>query len=315
MVRRRIWVIATDSAGCYYYRLHLPLTNLNSEKFEVIWRPGDGEHQPGDIVIGQRIAGHNPAWRDMCLNPNITTVYDIDDDLLNIDASNVGPYQLYAPQAGGTAENIQMANVVTVSTPKLAEKLRKLNSNVHFLPNCVARQSVYRLHERPFTVGWAGSMFHGQDMGGFPEQLAAFHGAHPDTRWHFIGADYSGGHVPRSVSPFQTMAGYEQCLNFSVGMAPLMKTPFNEHKSWIKLLEYASKGIPAVASNVGQYPDFIAHGYNGYLMDDIGELAQLLENYTDPTVLAKHSDNVFEVAQSYTIDKLVGAWEEVYAQC
>lgn len=314
MVKRRIWVIATDSSGCYYYRLHLPLTHLNSEEFEVIWRPGDGEHQPGDIVLGQRIAGHNEAWLQMCADPNITTVYDLDDNLLNIDRANTVPWSIYEPQVEGTAENIKAANVVTVSTHNLAKKILNLNLNTFVLPNYVARASLRPSAPDGFTIGWAGSMFHAQDMGGVPEQIKAFQGAHPYTKWHFIGADYSGEVVPRRVSPFQSMATYEATIDFSVGIAPLMKTPFNECKSWIKVLEYASKAIPAVASNVGQYPDFINHGSNGFLMDDVREMASYLAVLADERELAQMRAAVFESVQDYTIDRNIYRWEAVYRE-
>jgi hypothetical protein len=315
VVKRRVWVIATDSAGCYYYRLHLPLTFLNQEEFEVIWRPGDGERQPGDIVIGQRIAGYNQAWLDMCADPTITTIYDLDDDLLGIDPGNAVPYSIYAPQVEGTGNNIMAADAVTVSTKKLAEKIGKLNPNTFYLPNCVHPRSVQSLlPDRPFTVGWAGSMFHGQDMGGLSEQIRNFHRMRPDTRWHFIGANYSDGAVPTSVSPWQSIQGYEATLDFSVGMAILADTPFNRYKSWIKVLEYASKGIPAVASNVGQYPEFIFHEHNGHLLNNIGELAGTLEYYADYHYRAEIGEAALTTARMYTIDRHVTAWEEVYRE-
>jgi hypothetical protein len=314
MVARRIWVIATDSAGCWHYRLHLPLSYLDPKDFEVIISPPDERAESGDILIGQRIAGHNDAWRQMCEDERLLAVYDLDDDLLNIDPENAAPYSIYAPIAAGTADNIKAANVVTVSTPKLAEKIRGLNPNVVVLPNCLHPHWLRRLPQlqMPFTVGWAGSMFHGQDMDGLPQQLAAFHGAHPNTQWHFCGADYSGGAVPRRASPFQTMSQYEMALDFSVGMAILKKTPFNDKKSWIKVLEYAGKGIPAVASNVGQYPEFIEHGVNGYLINDVSELAATLELLTDDQHREKLSLAVFEKALEYSIENQVHRWREVY---
>lgn len=315
MVKRRIWVIATDSSGCWYYRLHLPLSYLNPEKFEVIWRPGDGERQPGDIVLGQRIAGHNEAWLQMCEDPGLTTIYDLDDNLLNIDRANTVPWSIYEPQVEGTAENIKAADIVTVSTANLATKIRNLNPNTYVLPNCIHPSSLQKLpDERPFVIGWAGSMFHGQDMGGVPEQLAAFHGAHPYTQWHFCGADYSGNAVPHRVSPFQSMSAYHAALDFSVGIAPLANTPFNECKSWIKVLEYASKGIPAIATNIGQYPSFIDDGQSGFLMKDISELSVLLGLMVDKTVRERMSNCAFDNAREHTIDKHVEKWELVYTE-
>jgi glycosyltransferase involved in cell wall biosynthesis len=95
-------------------------------------------------------------------------------------------------------------------------------------------------------------------------------------------------------------------------MAILKKTPFNDKKSWIKVLEYAGKGIPAVASNVGQYPEFIEHGVNGYLINDVSELAATLELLTDDQHREKLSLAVFEKALEYSIENQVHRWREVY---
>jgi glycosyltransferase involved in cell wall biosynthesis len=315
VVKRRIWVVATDASGCWYYRLHLPLLQLNPDEFEVIWEPPYGRYTDGDIVLGQRIAGHNEEWQQMCADPRVTTVYDLDDDLLNIDPANAVPYGIYAPIAQATSDNIAAANLVTVSTPKLAKKISNINARTRVLPNCVHPQSLTPLgRERRFTIGWAGSMFHGQDMGGLPEQLQAFHRAHPYTDWHFCGADYSGNVVPHRVSPFQSMAQYHTDLDFSVGIAVLSKTPFNDKKSWIKVLEYAAKGIPAVATNIGQYPDFIDHGVNGYLMEDISELASYLELFVDDEHRNKLSDAAFAKANDCSITKHIGCWEQAYRE-
>src|SRR4051812_23188445 len=111
---RRIFVIATDSAGCWWYRLRLPLMALSPEEFEVVWEPPFDNWHPGDIVIGQRIAGRNTAWLEMCAAEGLETVYDIDDNLLEIDPQNTVPYQIFAPIVGDTSANIAAAQVVTV---------------------------------------------------------------------------------------------------------------------------------------------------------------------------------------------------------
>jgi glycosyltransferase involved in cell wall biosynthesis len=42
------------------------------------------------------------------------------------------------------------------------------------------------------------------------------------------------------------------------GVAPLCQTEFNSAKSWLKMLEYAMHGIPAIASNFGQYSELVS---------------------------------------------------------
>ena len=318
MVKRRIFVIATDGAACLHYRLHLPLANLNPEEFEVIWGPPEGldEYHQGDLVIGQRIAGDNQAWLDMCEAPILTTIYDIDDNLLQVDPGNSVPYSIYHPIVPGTIANIKAATAVTVSTPKLAEYLKYHNPNVFVLPNCLPADYIaaIRFPEDHITVGWCGSMFHIQDWGGVAQQLAIYASQEPRAKFSTIGADYMNPIVPARVHPWTTVEGAWHAMDFSIGIAPLVKTTFNEHKSWIKVLEYAARGVPAVAPRVGQYPEFIEHGVNGLLYDVLEEIPPLLLRLSDDVLRTQMGDTAMNTALQYTIDKQISRWETIYRE-
>lgn len=310
MTRRRIYVIQTDAAGCALYRLINPLTHLNLDEFEVVWSPPPPDAPPGSIVIGQRIAGRNEAWLEMCANPDLVAVYDIDDNLMLVDPTNVPIFNIYNPIAADTAANVAAADVVTVSTQKLGDQLRHLNSNIVVLPNCLNGNWFAPLPpERPFVVGWAGSMFHGNDFAGIPEQLREFHLANPWVQFHTIGADYFGASIPRRVSGFQAMPNYHATLNFSVGIAPLQDTPFNQGKSGVKILEYGARAIPTIASSVGQYPELIEHGVNGFLMKEPSELSHYLTLMLDDETRSSMSEAAYATAQQYSIANQIHRWE------
>lgn len=313
---RKIYVIATDAAACFYYRLHLPLTRLNPAEFQVIWAPPDHPTslQPGDVVIGQRIAGLNTAWREMCERPGVLSVYDIDDNLLEIDPANTVPFQIYAPQAEDTALNIQAASVVTCPTPALRHCLSHLNSRIEVLPNCIdpATLASVKMPHDEIIVGWAGSMFHHQDWHDLPTQLVEYARAEPRARFHMIGANYVAGAVPTRFTGWTTMDRYWAAMDFDIGVAPLSHTVFNACKSWIKVLEYAAQGVPAVATNIGQYQDFIEHGINGFLVGDNERWVEYLIALSDDTFRAQMSDAAQAKASEWTIDKQVSRWEAVY---
>lgn len=312
--KRRIFVIATDSAGCWWYRLRVPLMALDPDEFEVIWEPPFSNWKPGDIVIGQRIAGPNSAWQEMCAEPGLTTVYDIDDNLLEIDPQNTVPYRVFAPIVEDTKANIAAAQVVTTSTPKLAEYLRPINPNVAVVPNCLHSSWVAKIQfpHQEIVVGWAGSPFHNQDFVGAPEQFHEYASREPRARFHMIGADPTAGIVPRSITPFTDMLSYWNNLDFDIGTVFLSDNTQNQCKSWVKVLEYAGRGIPAVAPRMGQYPDFIEHGVNGYLYDDVSEVAHYLLALSDDDQRAQMSDAVMGSAIEFTIDRQIRRWEAVY---
>lgn len=314
---KRVFAWQTDTAGCFYYRLYLPLTQLaTSDEWEATWGSPPHDIFDYDVVIGQRIAGENEGWQNLCRDSNVFAVYDLDDDLLNIDPANSVPYSIYAPIRDATQRNIEAADLVTVSTPKLAEYIQTINKNVVVLPNCVAPDLPYRPLQYAFgalTVGWAGSMFHHQDWHGMPERLAEFDQRMPYVNFHMIGADYTGGAVSARVSPWSPMESYYSSLDFHVGIAPIMRSPFNERKSWIKLLEYASFGIPAVATNAGQYPEWIEHGWNGYLVDEDREWVDFLLALSDDKTRELMSMNARKKAREYTINKQIHRWAAAYS--
>lgn len=315
---KRIFAWATDGAGCYFYRLHLPLTALPNDRFIVdIGAPGPDIHGY-DIVIGQRLAGENPLWEELCANPNVMTVYDIDDDLLNIDPENAVPHSIYAPLREGTRRNIEISDIVTASTPKLAAYLQTINPNVHVLRNCVPD----RLVETPrrtrygLTIGWGGSMFHQQDWGGINEILHEVALRAPGVTFRCVGANYMAG-IPNAVvdtTGFTTVGNYHQELDFHIGIAPLTPTPFNQRKSWIKVLEYAARGIPCVAANVGQYDEWVEHGINGFLVETRREWTESLVALVNDETRTRLAENALAKAKRWTIGNQIHNWVRVYDQ-
>lgn len=311
---KRIFAWATDGAGCYFYRLHLPLTALPKEKFLVeTGVPGPDIHGY-DIVIGQRLAGENPLWEELCRDPNVMTVYDIDDDLMNIDPENAVPYSIYAPLRDSVRRNIEIADVVTASTPKLAEYLRQFNPHIFVLRNCVpdALVETPRRVRYGLTVGWGGSMFHGQDWDGVNDVLHELTVRAPGVSFRCVGANYMHGLPNVDTTGFTHVGAYHQELDFHIGIAPLRPTPFNERKSWIKVLEYAARGIPCVASAVGQYDEWVEQGSNGFLVRTRREWIDALVALVDDGARTTLAENALAKAWRWTIGRQIDSWIKVY---
>lgn len=312
---KRIFAWQTDTAGCFMYRLYWPLTNLDKKRFEVQWGAPGPDIFDYDIVIGQRISGDNELWRRLCADPHVQTVYDLDDDLLHVDPDNTVPYSIYNPVAAETFRNINQADALTVSTPALAEYFEALFPSVHVLPNCLPQSWMqYREPPWPPIIGWAGSMFHAQDWQGtgIVEGLETYTRTSTDARLHAIGAYYMTG-LPARFTGWSTMEAYHSALDFSVGVAPLKDSVFNSRKSHCKALEYASKGIPTVATDIGQYRDFIEHGTNGFLVKDIRAWAGYLMTMThDQDYLRDMGKAAYQTALNFTIERNIHLWESVY---
>lgn len=279
--RVKIYPWATDTAGCFYQRLKMPLDaleRLHGDEFEVCW---NCEPKAPGVVIGQRIMGagaeHDARWLRLCEDPGILAVYEIDDDIIDLDPANSVPYSIFTPNREGTIRNIYHSNRVIASTPNLAAKVlhdvgydppSEFEDWISVAPNCVERVMPAREFDigkavGPVTVGWAGSMFHQQD---FPpamlDQLREVAARRPDVRWVSIGADYIRQAVPSAqFFGWGSIAQYHSRLPFiDIGIAPIQRTPFNASKSWIKALDYMAHGVVPVVENWGQYPDLLAFG-------------------------------------------------------
>src|SRR5262245_13831511 len=102
---KRIFAWQTDTAGCFMYRLYWPLTHLDKTKFEVAWGVPPPDIFDYDVVIGQRISGQNALWQQLCADPNVLTIYDIDDNILNVEQNNIVTHAIDAHPKDGTRVN------------------------------------------------------------------------------------------------------------------------------------------------------------------------------------------------------------------
>ena len=314
---KRIFAWQTDTSTCHLYRTVFPFEELRKLGWEVSWGAPPPDIMDYDVVVGQRITGANELWRDLSHDFKGLLVLDLDDDLVDVDPANEVPYNLYEPQKLGTIANIEMADVVTVSTPDLGHKVQRIrgNGDVVLLPNCAHPDWVTPNIPNGLTIGYAASPFHQQDWTpAIHQALAAFASSNPYTRFHNMGGQYM-----RALNAWTTgLQPMEHCLaqmDFWVGLAPLVRNDFNESKSWCKAMEYACRGIPIIASDVGQYREWIESGGGGLLVENesVDSWLDALDQIVEPEARALLADKALKRAQAQTIDKHAHLWEQVYS--
>jgi glycosyltransferase involved in cell wall biosynthesis len=313
----RVFGWETSLAAEHHFRIGMPFPLLDPTRFET------HRGQPGedifdyDVVFAHRLAGEAPLWQKLCADPNVLTVYDMDDDLLNVDPANTIPYRIFHPIRLQTLANVIAADVVTVSSPGLLEAYQNIHPRVVMLPICIPDE----MPEWPIppreglTVGWAGSMHKRQDWPGIAWALHDYARRVPHARFRMYGADYTGGLLGGRCEfvPFTTdVYRFYRSLDFDIGIAPLIDTPFNRKKCHTKLIEYGARGIPTIASALGQNNDWIKHGINGFLINNPSEMAEYLVALTDAATRSAMASAAHATACEWTIGKHIHLWEEVF---
>ncbi len=102
-----------------------------------------------------------------------------------------------------------------------------------------------------------------------------------------------------------------------LSVSDLMLMPSNGESFGLAALEAMACGVPVIVTNIGGFPEFIADGRHGYLVDP-GNVEQMsekaLELLTGSHNWEKFSKNCVEQARKYHITMLVERYEAFYAR-
>jgi glycosyltransferase involved in cell wall biosynthesis len=251
-------------------------------------------------------------------------VYEIDDDLLDVDPSNTQAWNFFTkPEIrANVIRNIKVADLVTTSTAPLAEVVSKYNKNVAVLPNCIPAA----LLEAPpapgrkgVVIGWSGGASHRLDLAELGSNLSRFVHRHPDVSLHAIGDAEASAQLAKGVTDrakftpwIESVPGFHAAIDFDITLAPLRASTFNRSKSAIRCLEAAALGIPVVASDFGPYADFVRHGETGLLARWPHQWMSHLKQLLDPAARQEMGANARKLAERHTIEGSIELWEKAY---
>jgi len=220
----------------------------------------------------------------MAKTQGVKIVFDIDDRLDSIPAENQAS-AVYG-EAGKQAElreMIKLADLVTVSTEPLGKYiLENMGAKrVKVLPNQLTANVAPRRHppNSAYTrILWAGSPTHKRDLAivapAIRNLLKKYNGKLRFTCF--------GERLPEALADCYNWIDLKDPVDFDqyhdaiatiaadFGIAPLEANPFNESKSAIKALEYASAGYPMLLSPVGEYPVICKAGFPAELVENDG---------------------------------------------
>lgn len=268
--------------GCAYYRLKLP---MNVVKHNAVFGPPAWTAETGfgvvlhdskavfgfDVVVMKMLmARWIPMQMQRAKELGQRIIVDMDDAFDHLHEDNLA-YHTTDPKQNKVNNRehlwsvLREADLVTVSTPFLFDYYSGHLPNVVMVRNAInPTQFQPRKHTtRKPIIGWVGAMgWRSNDIetlqDWFPDfveqhDLTVFHGGYEPQYRSF--ADASGVKPERVIEyPMLPLTEYHEFFHhFDIGIVPLSFIPFNEAKSNIKGLEYASGNIPFVAAATGEY--------------------------------------------------------------
>lgn len=278
-----------------------------------------------DVVVFQRPFGKHMFHAILELQRRgVRVVCEIDDDADAVDPRH--PFWRSIQPSVRPDHNrdwlrwaCEVADLVTVTTPALARRYGG-HGRVSILPNYVPARllNVKRTRDGGAAViGWTGTVAsHPNDLqvmrGGLQQALN-------DTGATFmvvgdgqdVGRAAGIGRDPISTGWLPYEAYVQEVANLDVGIAPLDMTPFNEAKSWLRMLDMSAVGVAVVASPTGPNREFadLAGGLLAGKPRDwrshIKRLVLDVDYRVDTATQARTA-----VAESFTIEQRCGMWWE-----
>jgi glycosyltransferase involved in cell wall biosynthesis len=220
--------------------------------------------------------------------------------------------------------SLRDADMVTVTTPKLAIYAKHYNKNVAVLPNSIDFSQWWKLDIKPnkqLRVGWSGGFSHYEDWHTIKEPLnrllrefrfklvmvGTFFKGIIDEDLRYLVEDYAW--VDFSGHSFRMM-----CMNLDLAIIPLANLPFNHYKSAVKWYEMSAAKIPCVVADIEPYKKEIAVGERswGYL-DAISFEKAVREALGNANLRKEYAENaynwVFKHRNAKTNAKL---WADAY---
>lgn len=349
----RISVIPADTGGCGNYRLRWPAEAVAKIRpdwdikiheprgdvkvgmdrtGEVVYMDlGWGEGVLPDLVVMQRTGTPVLAGVARFLKAHgVAVVVDFDDAMWCIDRANVAwqswnMERAVKPQHWRYCDQVaDIADLVTVTTTGLASRYGK-HGRVEVLPNALPDlafevNSIRKNFDPALTFGWAGfTATHPRDCEVSAPAAKAAHDAGLLLRCvgDGEGAARNWG-LPledvEDLGPQGNMADYYAAISsMDVMLVGLQPHPFNQRKSYLKVIEAASQGVVSIAANTQPHRELARSGFPVLLAQTDEHWrthAEVLIN--NPEVIAETRERMRTYVLGHRISQRAQFWAEAW---
>lgn len=215
------------------------------------------------------------------------TVFEANDDFFDLQPWNPIARVWADPSVPALYRHLlRAADGVQTSTGHLASRWRAMGAReVAVFDNHLAEPPppITPARTGPLTIGWAGSPGHLGDLYWVAPTLTRWLVQHLDVRLAIMTAESARGFFALPAEryrfvPFGPRADYLSFLeSLDIGLAPLLPTPYNRGRSDVKHLEYASRGVVGLYSDLEPYRGRVEPEGTGLLFDDLSGLCAGLD--------------------------------------
>lgn len=211
--------------------------------------------------------------------------YLIDDDLAAAAADTALPAEYRARMLRAARQQprlLALADEVVACSKALAATLSAQHGKVRVMTPPMIAPLPRRDHMahppsagQPWRIGFYGTRAHLADLAHLTPALVALQQDRQDTALEVM----LGKHAPAALArrprvhcpeplPWPRFRAYQARHRIHIGLAPLLDTPFNRGKSFIKYLDITAMGGVGIYSPRAPYTEIVEHGVNGLFATD-----------------------------------------------
>ena len=254
----------------------------------------DYDDEPADLVIIDRL------WRrDVTLQlvqelvnrirlKGARIIYSLDDNYFDLPFDKI---------AWPTREILSIvtfllrqSDAVLVTTPALRQRLVDYNPNIHVLPNQLDERLLVmrnpditsRIDQSRIVIGYMGTFTHDEDFMLVLPALKVIHQRYPGRIEVQVTGVISREETKKELQALPIryvyprpeeheyplfMLWFTGHVRWDIAISPLQKTQFNNCKSDIKFLDYASIGAAGIYSQSPVYSSTVHHQQDGWLAE------------------------------------------------
>jgi len=267
--------------------------------------------------------------KETCIKYSKPIIYDIDDLLFDdIEYPNKDEADYYRPALGQILDAILTANVITTSSETLKSSLEAFSNNVRLVENYIDEEKWSFFapvinEDRPLIIGYVGTRSHLKDLEQlYPVIIDVIKRCGDAVNFHLWihSLPIELASIPQVTwNPF-SLPNYDDYIQWiseipvDIWIAPLTNAPFNQAKSPIKFLEYSTRAVPGVYSNIAPYQKVIEDGVNGFLANDKLEWVEKIVSLVNEDNLRLNMGLAAQetVKRNWLLSTNLSAWEKVW---